>query len=105
MKKLNLLFIFILCFVINHTEVNGEDVGRIYLEGGYKETNEALKETEDYLKLDISLPTRLPAVAFTHSFGRFNTLGIPQLEITYLNEDSGNTHYNILVTSLKYKQE
>lgn len=105
MKKLNLLFIFILFFGMNQTVVNGEDLAEIYLEGGYKETNVALKETEDYLKLDIPLPTRLPPVAFTHNFGQFSTLGIPQLEITYLNENSGTTHYKILITSLKYKQE
>ena len=69
----------------------------IYLEGGYKEVSKAVQEAEDYFKKEIALPTRLPQVAFTHHFGSFDTL-TKQLEITYLNEDSGSTHYKILVT-------
>jgi len=80
-------------------------VEKIYLDGGYLEVNEALQEAEEYLKQDIPLPTRLPPVAFTHHFGIFSTLGSPQLEITYLNEDSGHTHYKIYVTPLEHKLE
>ncbi|MBK3493932.1 DUF4367 domain-containing protein [Viridibacillus sp. YIM B01967] len=105
MKKLCLVLLLLFCFGMEHKEANGEELEKIYLEGGYKQTYEALKEAEDFFKLDISLPTRIPSIAFTHNFGRFTTLGNPQLEITYLNENSGEVHYKILVTSLKYKQE
>lgn len=78
-------------------------IEKIYLDGGYLEVNKALEEAEDYFKQDIALPTRLPPVAFTHHFGIFSTVGSPQLEITYLNENSGHTHYKIYVTSLEHK--
>jgi hypothetical protein len=76
----------------------------IYLEGGYTEVSKALNEAEDYFKKEIPLPTRLPEVVYTHHFGRFGTLE-KQLEITYLNEDSGHTHYKIVVTSPEPEQK
>ena len=72
----------------------------IYLEGGYMGVSQALQEAEDYFKKKIALPTRLPEVAFTHHFAIFSTLGTPELAITYLNENSGSTHYKINVSLL-----
>lgn len=102
MKKISVLFLFLFCFGMNHMNASDEQLEKIYLEGGYKEVNEALQEAKDFFKQDIALPTRLPPIAYTHHFGIFST-SAPQLEITYLSEDSGHTHYKIYVRSLKYK--
>ena len=105
MKKVGLLFLFVFCFGVPHMNANGEDLEKIYLDGGYKETNRALNEANTFFRENILLPTRLPEVVFTHTFARFTTIASPKLEISFLNENSGETHYKIFVTSLKYKQE
>lgn len=105
MKKISLLFLFVFCLGIPYINAESEDLESIYLEGGYKETSKALNEANAFFKKNILLPTRLPAVEFTHIFSRFSTLGNPKLEISFLNENSGTTHYKIFVTSLDYKME
>lgn len=105
MKKISLLLLFMFCFGVSHINANGEDLEEIYLDGGYKETNKALNEASALFGENILLPTRLPAITFTHSFARFTNIKSPKLEISFLNENSGKTHYKIFVTSLKYKQE
>lgn len=105
MKKISLLFLLIFNLGIAHINANGEDLEKIYLDGGYKEINEALNETNVFFEEVIPLPTTLPAVEFTHVFARFITIESPKLEISFLNENYGETHYKIFVTSLKYRQE
>lgn len=106
MKKISLLFLFIFCFGLAYINAESEeDFESIYLNGDYKETTKALDEANVYFKKDILLPTRLPGIVFTHVFGRFSTIGYPKLEITFLNENIGKTHYKIFVTSLKHKQD
>jgi hypothetical protein len=80
----------------------------LLLKIGYKEVNKALQESKDYFKSDIPLPTQLPPVTFTHNFGRFNhSFGKAndEFEITYLNENLGQNHYQIRVKPVKYKLE
>ncbi|MFG3613415.1 hypothetical protein [Rummeliibacillus stabekisii] len=108
MRKFTIMLLFIFCFGISiiNVQASGEDLEEIYLKGGYKEINKALNEANAFFDENILLPTRLPAIAFTHTFARFTTnRETPKLEISFLNENSGETHYKIFVTSLKYKQE
>ena len=81
------------------------DLEEIYLdsEDSYSEVTEAIKESEKFFKDEIILPTRLPKIAFTHIFGRFSNFSTPILEITYLDEKSGYTHYQIDIVSIKDK--
>lgn len=88
------------------TDVNSLE--KILLEIGYKEVNKALQESKDYFKRDIALPTQLPPVTFTHNFGRFtHSFGKEnnQFEITYINENVGQNHYQIRVKPVQYKLE
>lgn len=107
LKKISFLFLllFVFCFEIRHIKANEEDLEKIYLNGGYQETNKAIKEASAFFGENILLPTRLPDVSYTHSFARFTTREMPKLEISFLNKNSGQTHYKIFVTSLKYKQK
>lgn len=108
MRKFTVILLFIFCFGLSNinAQASGEDLEEIYLKGGYKEANKAVNEASAYFGENILLPTRLPAIAFTHTFARFTTnRENPKLEISFLNENSGETHYKIFVTSLKYKQE
>ncbi|MGB5947064.1 hypothetical protein [Paenisporosarcina sp.] len=89
-------------------KTNVNSLEKIFLNIGYKEVNKALQESKDYFKRDIALPTQLPPVTFTHNFGRFNhSFGKEndQLEITYINENVGQNHYQIRVKSVQYKLE
>jgi len=106
MKKIFVLLLFSLCIGI--IDVKAEvinDLEEIYLESedSYTEVNTAVKESEEFFNKKIALPTRLPSIAFTHSFGRFSNLSTPKLEIDYLDEKSGFTHYKIDITSNEYK--
>lgn len=107
MKKINLLFLTVFIFgVLNiNANANIEDLEKIYLEGGFEETNKALDEANAFFEKNIPLPTRLPNVAFTHTFARFSTLGYPNLEICFFNENFGKTNYKIYITSLEYKKK
>lgn len=105
MKKISLLFLLVFNLGMTQINANSEDLEKIYLDGGYKEINETLNETNVFFEEVIPLPTRIPNVGFTHSFARFISTGSPKLEISFLNENYGKTHYKIFVTSLKYKQD
>lgn len=108
MKKLCVLFfaIFIFFLVGNHIEADEQRFEKLYFKGGYTEVYKALEESEKYFRKDIALPTQLPPVAFTHNFGRFSTFGNnPQFEITFLNKDLGQNHYEIRIQPVKNKLE
>ncbi|WP_019414282.1 hypothetical protein [Paenisporosarcina sp. TG20] len=80
----------------------------VLLEIGYKEVNIALQESTEHFKRSIALPTELPPVIFTHSFGRFkHSYGKEneQFEISYLNEHFDQNHYQIRIKPVKYKIE
>lgn len=106
MKKIYVLLLCSLCMGaldVNAVVIN--DLEEIYLEseGGYSEVNTAVEESEEFFDKKIALPTRLPSIAFTHNFGRFSNFSIPKLEITYLDEKSGYTHYGIDIIPNEYK--
>lgn len=92
----------------NKIKTNVNSLEKFLLDIGYKEVNKALQESKDYFKRDIALPTQLPPVTFTHNFGRFNhSFGKEndQFEITYINENVGQNHYQIRVKPVQYKLE
>ncbi|MGD6879285.1 hypothetical protein [Bacillus infantis] len=79
----------------------------IYPQIGYKAVDEAVREFEEHFKEDLKLPTRLPPIPFTHYFARFfqdKQYGINDgLEITFINEDQSENHFNINIRPLKNK--
>jgi len=92
----------------NKIKTNVNSLEKFLLEIGYKEVNIALRESNDYFKRDIALPTQLPPITFTHNFGRFNhSFGKEndQFEIIYLNDNFGQNHYQIRVRPVQYKLE
>lgn len=108
MRKLFVLLIVFIC-IGNFNVVNAEedatkseswyDVEKLYLENGYTEVSEAIKKTEDLLKKDLELPTRVPPINFTHIVGSYSSSpGVPNLEISYLDENTGRTLFKILVS-------
>ena len=101
-----LLNVLIIGLVVKANDAN--DFQKSFFDIGYKEVNEALKESESYYKRTIPLPVQIPAVAFTHSFGRLNNYdgeNHDELEIEYVNKDIGINHYKINIRPMKHKLE
>lgn len=97
------IFVFL---VTNEIKANDERFEKKYFEVGYKEVNEALEESENHFKRDITLPTQEPPITFTHILGRFNNLEGNQndeLEISFLNKDLTQNHYTIRVKPIQHK--
>lgn len=70
------------------------------------ESHKALKESEEYFNRELSLPTQLPPVKFTHHFGRLShSFGRASdvFEMIYLNKDVAQNHYRIRVKPAIYK--
>ena len=102
-----LTFLFLLTI---HQEFKAADYqfDRLYLENGYSDPHKALKESEEYFKRELSLPTQLPPVTFTHHFGRLShSFGKASdvFELVYLNKDVAQNHYSIRVKPVTYKIE
>ncbi|MFC6602072.1 hypothetical protein ACFQDF_11610 [Ectobacillus funiculus] len=73
---------------------------------GYKSVGEAITECNKLFKRNIILPTRIPAVEFTHQFGRCSNLESRQndeFEIEYLNQNTNEKRYRIAVRPSKHK--
>lgn len=113
MKKKHLLLLFFL-LIGNVPNVNAEsiksegwyDVNKLYLNNDYTEISEAMKKAENFFGENIELPTRLPPIIFTHMLGKFETnKEFSRLEITYLNEESGNVRYKISVLKASPEKE
>lgn len=72
---------------------------------GYKSVGEAITECNKLFKRSFILPTRLPAVEFTHQFGRCNNLEghlNDDFEIEYINQNiNKKQRYSITVRPLK----
>ena len=112
MKKISVLILTVLfCIALSYgIKAKADDYGfeRGYSEIGYKEVNIALQESKDHFNRNIALPTQLPPVTFTHNFGRFNNLegdANDEFEITYINKDLTQNHYQIRIKPVKYKLE
>lgn len=112
MTKIGFLIInFILFTQLSVVKVNAtEDEPRrfedIYGEIGYQSVEVELEKFEDRYEKNLKLPFRLPPVAFTHHFGRFNDLEgeiIDSIEIIYISDQSPENHYKVDVRPIKYK--
>ena len=105
-----LVFFILFCGIFNGTVNAAEDKPRlleeIYSEMGYKTVEDAVREFEQHYNNGLKLPPRLPAIDFTHHFGRFNDLEgeiNDSLEIDFINENSAEHHFKINVRPVKYK--
>ena len=97
------------CFVVSEDiKADSEPIENNYFRIGYKEIYKAIQESEDHFKRNISLPTQLPPIPFTHSFGRFSDLDgneNDELEIKFINKDLPQNHYSIRIHPIEYGME
>lgn len=108
MKKLIFLYVLGCIFTLNTVQAESYSFEKNYFDGGYKEVNKALRESEEYYNRPIALPTEVPPIPFTHIFGRFSKgygEANVQFEVTYLNEDLGQNHFDIRIAPVEYKVE
>jgi hypothetical protein len=112
MKMHKKIFILSIIFLGIHSgTVDAENdkqrpLEEIFSDIGYKTVDESVKEFEHHYNQNLKLPLRVPAIDFTHHFGRFNDLEgnvNDSLEIQFLNENSPERHYKIDVRPVKYK--
>lgn len=109
-RKSFLLLIVLSLYSINSSSVyangNKEPLENFYPTIGYTSVEKAVKDFEDHFKLDLKLPLRVPPLAFTHQYGRFNDLNgdvNDSLEIDFINEDIPINHYTIHVRPIRHK--
>lgn len=78
-----------------------------FTEVGYKSVEEAVKEFENHVKLDVKLPEILPSISFTHQFGRFfedkNYNVNDSLEIRFVHKDIKENIFKIDIRPSKNK--
>lgn len=106
-----LIFSMLICGADNDTVcANKNDkpppYEEFFPEIGYKTVEEAIKEFEQHFKQDLKLPLKVPPIAFTHYFGRFNDLegdNNDSLNIEFVSEISPENHYKIDIRHLKNK--
>ena len=101
-----LLLILISISFFSFSYAKGEQFEKNFLNVGYKEVYEALKESVEHFERDIALPIQLPPIVFTHNLGRFTNLEGKQndyFEVTYIDKNSGQNHYKIEVRSIDGK--
>ncbi|WP_397538548.1 hypothetical protein [Rummeliibacillus pycnus] len=82
------------------------DFEKFYRDIGYKDISNALLDSNRHFKTNISLPSQLPGVSFTHAFGRLNDLEGEQgdgLEFEFINQNSPHNHYKIFIKPVKHK--
>ncbi len=94
--------------VLEDVNADSDSFGKSYLKSGYKESSKALQEIEDHFKHNIALPTQLPPIPFTHSFGRFSDLEGNEndgLEVKFINKDLPQNHYSIRIQPVEYGLE
>ncbi|MFJ7972319.1 hypothetical protein [Psychrobacillus sp. NPDC096389] len=101
---------FLLLFLSIFQTANGTDelspYEETYPEIGYKTVEAALNEMEQHFKKELQLPLRVPPIAFTHYFGRFNDLDgdlNDLFEVTFIHDQLSENHYKIDVRPTKYK--
>lgn len=104
-----LLTISLFCMVQNVKAESGHESFEKFLwEIGYQEISAALQKSEKHFKRSIALPTQLPPVAFTHSFGRFNNLegkANDDFEVVFINFNSPQQHYKIRIKPIDHRLE
>jgi hypothetical protein len=105
----------IICFIsvtlLSVVNVNATEEEHLRFEGnygkiGYQTVEDELEKFEDQSSENLSLPFRVPPVAFTHHFGRFNDQEgemNDSFEIIYISDQSQENHYKVDVRPIKYK--
>ena len=93
-------------FYLHGSAVFAEWNQAFYAEMGYKSIDGAVKDFVAHDHQPVSLPLRIPPIAFTHAIGRFNELDgevNDYLEIVYLNEQVPANLYIIQVRPIQNK--
>ncbi|REJ06263.1 hypothetical protein [Halobacillus trueperi] len=111
MKKCAMVLLFITCLLMVHTPVHAQvdqpkPLEDFYAEYGYKSLDEAVKEFEQHTEMHVSLPKKLPSLAFTHVVAKVNRLGGSEnveLNVEYLNEHVSENHYNVDIRPAEQK--
>ncbi|MBM7694015.1 hypothetical protein JOC77_003459 [Peribacillus deserti] len=79
----------------------------MYTQIGYKSVEEAVKEYENHLKKDLTLPLKMPSLAFTLQVGRFEEdkkYDInDSLDVHFMSDKLPENHFTITVRPLKNK--
>lgn len=78
-----------------------------YIEAGYKSVKDAVNEFENHFNCEVLLPTILPSITFTHSFGKFvedqeNNMN-DTLEIRFIHKDRRENIFKMDIRSIKHK--
>ncbi|HWI46842.1 MAG TPA: hypothetical protein VNU45_01290 [Rummeliibacillus sp.] len=98
-----LLLLHLNTFIAN---AKSNDFEKFYYDIGYKDISNALLDGNKLFKANISLPSQLPEVSFTHAFGRLSDLEGEEndvLEFEFINEHSPHNHYKILINPITNK--
>ncbi|MBX0359803.1 hypothetical protein [Halobacillus sp. Nhm2S1] len=103
MKKYGMALLLITCLLVVFTPAYAQvdepkPLEDFYAEYGYKSLDEAVKEFEQQMKMKVTLPKKLPSLAFTHVLARVNRLGGSEnleLNVEYLNEHVPENHFNV----------
>ncbi|WP_146548730.1 hypothetical protein [Rummeliibacillus suwonensis] len=85
-----------------------KDFEKYYVDIGYTDIATALIDGQKHFKTDISLPSKLPGISFTHAFGRLNDLDgevDDELEFEFLNAKKDQNHFKILIKPVQYKEK
>ncbi|RKQ33981.1 hypothetical protein [Oceanobacillus halophilus] len=103
-KYIFLLLFFLISILIGNGAVFASKEDRpkpaeeFYEEFGYEPVEEAIKKAEQHFDQKLPLPTRLPALTFTHYFGRFDRLAgdiNASFELKFIHEQVPENHYKI----------
>ena len=111
---MNKYFVFLFTFMLtffslsfsSNADSTSDDIELYYYDIGYKDVANAIIDGQKHFKKQISLPSKLPEVTFTHAFGRMNDLEgdeSDELEFTFLHEDKAQNHFKILIKPVKYQ--
>jgi hypothetical protein len=110
MKFFRILTLIVTLFLQSTTfkvsAYTNEEFEKSLYDVGYKEVQQALKESQKHFKKEIPLPVQIPSLPFTHSFGRFSNLEgelNDGFDVEYFNKEAPQNHYMIDVRPLKYK--
>lgn len=112
MKKISILVLTVLlvffAFMNSKADSEDENFEKVFADIGYKEVSVAVQESKDHFRRYLSLPTRLPAVAFTHNFARLSDLKgkeNDEFEIKFINKEIPENHYMIRIKPIEYALE
>lgn len=105
-KTISFFLLFLSIYHEPNVTVEPSPYEEIYPEIGYKTVEEALNDLEQHFKKKLDLPLRVPPIAFTHYFGRFNDLegdNNDSFEVTFIHDKLAQNHYKINARPTKYK--